>query len=105
MRNDGAREKLMKQVVSLTEEKVKEMVAWMRSRGVGGARHRRKRRTPLQEFKGNLASMTNEDVNEMLTETRQERPGCLASLTHLPALVLGAIANIVGWRHTEKGPS
>jgi hypothetical protein len=102
MRNEGAREKLMKQVVSMTEEKVEEMVAWMRTRGVGGARHARKRRTPRQEFKGNLASMTNEDVKEMLTGTRQEHPGYLASLMRLPVLVLKAIARMLGWHQTEK---
>jgi len=102
MKNEGAREKLTKQVVSMTEEKVKEMVAWMRSTGVGRARHARKRRTPLQEFKGNLASMTNEDVKEMLTGTRQERPGYLASLMHLPASALRAIAKMLGWHHAEK---
>lgn len=105
MRNKGAREKLMTQVVSMTEEKVKEMVAWMRSRGVGGARRRRKRRTPLQEFKGNLASMTNEDVKQMLTGTGQERPGYLASLMHLPILVLQAIARMLGWHRTENRSS
>ncbi len=102
MKNAGAREKLMKQVVSMTEEKVTEMVAWMRSKGVGRARHARKRRTPLQEFKGNLASMTDANVKEMQAETGQEHPGYLASLIHLPASVLSAVAKMAGWRHPEK---
>ena len=102
MRNEGAREKLKKQVVSMTEEKVKKMVAWMRSKGVGRARHARKRRTPLQEFKGNLASMTDERVEDMVAATRQKHPGYLASLMRLPALVLKAIAGRLGWHQTEK---
>ena len=101
MRNEGAREKLKKQVVSMTEEKVKGMVAWMRSKGVGRARHARKRRTPLQEFKGNLESMTNEEVTEM-EGTRPKHPGYLASLMRLPVLVLKAIARMLGWHQTEK---
>ena len=105
MSNKGARERLMTQVVSMTEEKVKEMVAWMRSSGAGGARRRRKKQTPLQEFKGNLVSMTNEDVKKMLTGTGQERPGYLASLMRLPALALKAIAKMVGCDRTEKGSS
>jgi hypothetical protein len=96
MRNEGAREKLMKQVVSMTEEKVKEMVAWMRSNSIGRARHARKRRTPLQEFKGNLASMTNESVKDMVVATRQKPPRYLASLIRMPALVLETIARMLG---------
>jgi len=101
MRNEGAREKLKKRVVSMTEEKVKEMVAWMRSRRT--LRVRRKQ-TPLQQFKGNLASMTDENVKEMLTGTRPKQPGYMASLVHLPALALSAIAKVLGWRHTERRP-
>jgi len=61
MRNEGAREKLMKQAASMTEEKVSEMVAG----------------------------------------TRQKRPRYLASLIHLPALALNAIAKMAGWQYTE----
>ena len=100
--DEGPREKLMKQVASMTEDKVKEMVAWMRSKGIRRARHARKGRTPRQEFKGNLASMTNEDVTEMQAGTVRKRPGYLASLMCLPALVLKAIARMLGWRHTER---
>jgi len=99
MRNEGAREKLKKRVVSMTAEKVKEMLEWMRSRPTG---HARRRRTPLQEFKRNLASMTNQEVREMVAGTRQERPKNPASLIHLAALALRAITKMVGWHHTEK---
>jgi hypothetical protein len=103
MRNEGARAKLMKQVVGMTEEKVKIMVAWMRSRGIRSIGRARRRQTPLQEFKGNLASMTDEGVKEMAAGTQQSHPGYLASLIHLPALALRAIAKMVGWQRTEKG--
>lgn len=102
MRNEGARKKLMKQVVSMTVERVKEMVAWMRSKGIGRVRYDRKRRTALREFKEGLASMTNDEVTEMVGETRQKHVGYLASLMRLPALVLKAIAGRLGWHHTEK---
>ena len=100
MRSEGAREKLMRQVVSMTEEKVERMLAWMRSRRTG---HARRRRTPLQEFKGSLASMTDQEVKKMVAGTRQEKPGYLASLLHLSASALRAIAKMVGWQRTEKG--
>ena len=93
MRNEGAREKLKKRVASMTEEKVKELLAWTRSKRTGRAR---RRQTPLQEFKGNLESMTNEEVTEMMERTSPEQPGYLASLMHLPALALRVIAKTVG---------
>ena len=102
MRNHQAREKLMKQVVSMTEEKVTEMLAWIRSRGILRARRARKTQTSQQELKGNLASMSNQEVQEMVAATRQKHPRYLASLIRLPTLALVAIAKMVGWPHTEK---
>jgi len=84
MRNEGAREKLKKRVASMTEEKVKELLAWTRSKRTGRAR---RRQTPLQEFKGNLESMTNEEVTEMMERTSPEQPGYLASLSRLTNLI------------------
>lgn len=66
MRKEGARDALKKRVASMTEERVAQLVAWMRSKRTG--RFRRKQ-TPLQEFKGNLESMTNREVEEMLEGT------------------------------------
>ncbi len=99
MRNEGARDKLKKQTELLTEEHVKDMLAWMRRRHTGRVR---KRQTPLQQFEGNLESMTNEEVTEMVEGTRKKRPGYLALLVHLPALALKAIVKILGRRQTEK---
>ena len=103
MINEGPREKLMKQVALMTEEKVKEMVTWMRSKGIGRDRRARWRRTNLQEFKGNLTSMTDEKVKDMVAATRQEHPGYLASLMHLAASTLRAVAKMVGWQPKGKG--
>ena len=99
MRKEGEREKLKKRLVSMTGERVAELLAWTRSR-----RTKRVRRgqTPLQEFKGNLESMTNEEVTEMVEGTQPKHPGYLASLVHLPVLVLKAIAGMLGWHQTEK---
>ncbi len=88
MRKEGARDALKKRVASMTEERVAQLVAWMRSKRTG--RFRRKQ-TPLQEFKGNLESMTNREVEEMLEGTRQRHSGYLVSLMHLPTLALRTI--------------
>ena len=101
MRSKKPRERLIEQVASMTEEKVKKMVAWMRSRHTGS---RKRRQTAQQEFEGRLASMTNEDIKEMVAGTQQKRPGFLASLLRLPGLTLRAIARMVGWQSTDKGP-
>ena len=91
MKKDGVREKLMKQVVSMTEEKVKEMLAWIRSRRTG---HTRRKEQPLQELKRNLASMTDQEVKDMVEGTRRKPSGCLSSLIFLPAFVPGMITKI-----------
>ncbi|NLE27238.1 MAG: hypothetical protein GX625_18265 [Clostridiaceae bacterium] len=92
MRKEGARDALKKRVASMTEERVAQLVAWMRSKRTG--RFRRKQ-TPLQEFKGNLESMTNREVEEMLEGTRQRHSGYLASLIHLPTLALRTIVKMI----------
>ncbi len=69
MKKDRVREKFMKQVVSLTEEKAKEMLAWIGSRRTGNAR---KKEQPLQELKRHLASMTDQEVKDMVEGTRQK---------------------------------
>ncbi len=92
MRKEGARDKLRKRVASMKEERVTQLLAWMRSKRPG--RFRRKQ-TPLNEFKGNLESMTNKEVEEMLEDTRKRRPGHLASLMQLPTLALRAIVKKV----------
>ena len=99
MRNEGAREKLKKRLVSMTEEKVRELLAWTRSRRT---RRARRRQTPLQEFKGDLESMTNEEVTEMVEGTQPKHPGYLASLVRLPALTLREIAQVVGWHRSDR---
>jgi hypothetical protein len=99
MRKEGARETLKKRLVSMTEERVAALLAWTRSRRTKRAR---RGQTPLQEFKGDLESMTNEQVTEMVEGTRPKQPGYLASLMRLPALVLKAIAGRLGWHQTEK---
>ena len=103
MRNEGARDKLLKQGVSMTEEKVKEAVAWMRSKGIGRVRYDRKRRTPLREFKEGLASMTNDEVTEMVAGTQQKPPRYLVSLIRLPGSTPRAVAKMVGWQPKGKG--
>jgi hypothetical protein len=102
MSNKGDRERLMAQVVSTTEEKVAELLARTRRRRTKRAR---RGQTPLQEFKGNLASMTNEEVTEMVKGTRPKNPGYLASLMHLPIFVLQVIARMLGWHRTEHRSS
>ena len=97
MRNEGARDKLMKQVVSMTGEKVKEMAARMRSKGIGSVRYDRKKRTPLQECQENLALMTNDEVTEMVAGTQQNPPRHLVSLIRLAGSALRAVAKMVGW--------
>ena len=99
MKNQGAREKLTKQLVDMTEERMKGMLAWMRCRRTGRAR---RRQTPLQEFKWSLASMTNDEVKEMVAGTQERPPGYFAALILLPVLALGIIAKMFGWHLREK---
>ena len=102
MRNEGARDKLRKRANSLTEEHVKAMLVWVRSRHGGRVR---RRQTPLQEFEANLVSMTNADVEQMLAGTQQKRPRYLASLIRLPGSAIRAVAKMVGLQPAGRGSS